>query len=122
MLFFGGLNEILKIGVDPKIFAYQFKKGEESCGNGEKDKGIDKAFWIKGKARKSTHGNSSYHVATSSELESFFGVSGNYWTPAVWEQLKKRVSYFIYWACNCYLYYSESYNCIIVCCGIRRKK
>ena len=81
-------------GVEPKIFAYQFKKGEESCGNGTKDKGIDKAFWIKGKARKSTHGYPNYHVATSSELESFFGVSGNYWTPTVWEQLKKGVSNF----------------------------
>ncbi len=78
-----------KGNVYPEIFAYQLKKDKKSCGNGTNDKQIKEAFWIRRKAHTSVSGNARYYVATSSELESFFGVSGNYWTPAVWEQLQK---------------------------------
>jgi hypothetical protein len=74
---------------DGEIYAYQLKKGKESVRGRRVNKGISKAFWIRGNAPESIRSIKKWYVATKSELETFFGVSGNYWTPTVWDELQE---------------------------------
>ena len=75
---------------EPIIYAYQCKLGNASVNAELIDEIVTKAFWINGQPRKKLSSKKTeWIVSTESQIKSFFGVSGNYWTPAVWRQLNK---------------------------------
>ena len=75
----------------PQIFGYQLKQGSSYAIVKDTDNLITKSFLIKGGPHKSRRKKQNpWYVAIESELSSFFGVSGIFWTPTVWRQLKSR--------------------------------
>ena len=78
-----------------KIFAYQLKQGGKYGQVKCADMRITKSFLIRGKPREGRKkkcikdNEIEWYVAIATELSSFFGASGNCWTPAVWQELSR---------------------------------
>ena len=72
---------------EPRIYAYQCKNGRELVEPKSEDKTVTQAFWMNGQPPEVASCKNKWIVANQSEIESFFGVSGSYWTPDAWLEL-----------------------------------
>jgi hypothetical protein len=72
-----------------KIIGYQLKEGK-SLSKHVPSKGIYKSILIRGDPSSDVK-LKMWHVATEDEINGFFGISGEQWTPKKWKELENTV-------------------------------
>lgn len=72
----------------PEIYAYDMKIGMNYVPSDEVDQRISRAFGIVSKPPTRSKVVEGFYVPNASELESFFGVSGNFLNPVTWKESK----------------------------------
>jgi hypothetical protein len=71
---------------DRKLYGYQLKEGNKN-GTAVASSLFTKSFVIRGEALKNSHDYQGWHVASTDEINEFFGESGSNWTPIKWKAL-----------------------------------
>ena len=82
---------VQKWGKNGKVlqaFGYQLKEGAEIPASSA-PKEFDKSYVIRGKSAKNEYEARGWNVASTEQLDEFFGVSGAEWTPEKWEKLNQ---------------------------------
>jgi hypothetical protein len=74
-----------------KLYGYHLKKGRISKDAKEAVAGFSASYWIQGRtSRKNRPQDDRWTCVDDAALKSFFGHSGQYWTPSRWADLTKK--------------------------------
>lgn len=79
-----------KVGQPRKLYGYQLKEGADVGKPFAYDNLFAASYLIRGAATKSAHSVRLFMSCSEEQLDSFFGVSGNQWTPKAWKELHMK--------------------------------
>jgi hypothetical protein len=75
----------------PHLYGYQLKEGKEKPTEKHAvGAGFKKSFWIRGVPPKKQTAEHDWKRSSKEEIDAFFGVSGQHWTPEQWKELSDQ--------------------------------